>query len=244
MLRVVVVGASGGIGSALSQHLAADARVGTLHATSREPSTLPAPTTASATVRQHALDATDAQAVATFADSLHSDEGPIDWVINCAGLLHDTPYMPEKSIGSLEAAFFEQNLRVNCLSSLLLARYLHPRLTTTSSGLFAAISARIGSIEDNRLGGWYSYRCSKAALNMALKTLSIEWQRSKPNIKVLALHPGTTDTALSRPFQRNVPTGKLFSAEKTAALLAARLFEAVDLPSGRFIDYEGREIPW
>ena len=130
------------------------------------------------------------------------------------------------------------------MSSLLLAKYAGPKLKRSERGIFAALSAKVGSIEDNRLGGWYSYRASKAAANMVLKNLSIEWQRTAPNIRVLALHPGTTDTNLSRPFQSRVKPEKLFSPEKVAELLLKQLDQSHANPSGRFIAYDGEELPW
>ena len=117
-------------------------------------------------------------------------------------------------------------------------------LKRSPAGVFAAISAKVGSIEDNRLGGWYSYRCSKAALNMALKTLSIEWQRKCPAVCVVSLHPGTTDTALSKPFQSHVPAASLFSPEKTAGFLVDRLAALRAEDSGSFLAFDGEALPW
>jgi len=108
----------------------------------------------------------------------------------------------------------------------------------------AVISAKVGSIQDNRLGGWYSYRASKAALNMAIKTISLEWQYKVPNCCVAALHPGTTDTQLSAPFQANVAIKKLFSADQTAALLIDVIDNLNSKNSGRFWNWDGKEIPW
>jgi len=108
----------------------------------------------------------------------------------------------------------------------------------------AVVSAKVGSIEDNRLGGWYSYRCSKAALNMAIKNISIEWRRRSPNVCVTSLHPGTTDTRLSAPFQRNVPDGKLFSCDHTAQCLVDVVSRLQLSDSGKFLAYNGEELPW
>ncbi len=191
-------------------------------------------------VRWSQLDPTDASAVAQWMDQV----GELDWLINCVGFLHDEEHGPEKSIRQFDAAHFHKSMAVNCLPTLLLGTHAQAALKASTAGIFATVSARVGSIEDNRLGGWYSYRASKAALNMALKCLSIEWQRTAKRIRVAALHPGTTDTALSEPFQQNVPEGKLFSADKTAAYLIERLDELHDYQSGRFIAYDGEEIPW
>jgi NAD(P)-dependent dehydrogenase (short-subunit alcohol dehydrogenase family) len=110
--------------------------------------------------------------------------------------------------------------------------------------LLATVSARVGSIEDNHLGGWYSYRISKAALNMALKTLSIEWQHSHPRGCVAALHPGTNDTALSKPFQANVAAKDLFDPAYTASMLVALLTGLKPVDSGRFWAWNGEILPW
>ena len=110
--------------------------------------------------------------------------------------------------------------------------------------VFASISARVGSIGDNRLGGWYAYRGSKAAQNMFTKTLAIEWARSRRNVICVALHPGTTDTDLSRPFQANVPPQKLFSTERTVAQLLAVIDRLTPADSGRFLAWDGTEIAW
>lgn len=168
----------------------------------------------------------------------------LDWLINAAGILHNEQSQPEKSIAVFEEDWFLETLRINTMSSLLLGKHFQGALKKSELGIFAAISARVGSINDNQLGGWYSYRISKAALNMALKTLSIEWRRKVPECCVALLHPGTTDSALSEPFQKNVPEGKLFSADKTAGLLLGVLDKLSPEQTGRFWAYDGEEIPW
>jgi len=245
MKRVAVVGASGGIGAALVDALATRGDVEELHATHhRSPlaGALASVSTFGGEVKlvRHALDATDESAVARFMEEI----GEIDWLINCVGMLHDAEHGPEKSIGQFSTTHFERSMRINCLPTLLLGKYAQRALCNSERGVFATISARVGSIADNRLGGWYSYRASKAALNMSLKCLSIEWRRTARNIRVVALHPGTTATSLSAPFQKNVPEGKLFPPEKTAGLLLARLDELQAGNSGRFIAWDGEELPW
>lgn len=245
MKRVAVVGASGGIGAALVAALADRDDVDTVHATHHRSPAAGALASVStfgskASLVRHALDATDESAVAGFMD----DIGEIDWLINCVGMLHDGEAGPEKSISQFAPAHFEQSMRINCLPTLLLGKHAHRNLRHSERAVFATISARVGSIADNRLGGWYSYRASKAALNMSLSCLAIEWRRTAKNIRVAALHPGTTDTPLSAPFQKNVPEGKLFTPEKTARLLLARLDELHAGDSGRFLAWDGEELPW
>jgi len=130
------------------------------------------------------------------------------------------------------------------LPSLLLAKHLHSKFRHGRPGVFATVSAKVGSIEDNRLGGWFSYRASKAALNMCLKTLAIEWRRSLPNVAVAALHPGTTDTALSVPFQHNVPPEQLFTPRQSVDYLVEVLDGLKPAQSGQFLAFDGEELPW
>ena len=117
-------------------------------------------------------------------------------------------------------------------------------LAHADRAVFASLSARVGSIEDNRLGGWYAYRASKAAQNMYTRTLAIEWARSRRNVICVALHPGTTDTDLSRPFQGNVPEGKLFGVERTVAQLLAVIDRLQPADTGQFLAWDGERIPW
>ena len=243
--RVAVVGASGGIGAALVAALAGREDIGVIHATRHR--SLAGGSLASVAahasgcaLHHHALDATDERGVAEFM----AEVGELDWLINCVGMLHDADNGPEKSIRQFEAEHFRRSMEINCLPTLLLGRHAGEALRGSDAGVFATVSARVGSIEDNGLGGWYSYRASKAALNMSLKCLAIEWARTRKRVRVAALHPGTTDTGLSEPFQANVPEGKLFSPERTAGYLLDRIDELHEGPSGRFLAWDGEEIPW
>lgn len=244
-LRVALVGASGGIGAAMLDALSARDDVGQLYATyHRSPAGSALGSVANfggdTHIQWSALDVTDEAAVAAWLD----ETGQIDWLINCVGMLHTESSGPEKSITAFDPEHFAHSMKINCLPTLLLGKYARSALKSSPQGVFVTVSARVGSIADNRLGGWYSYRSSKAALNMALKCLAIEWARNTPNVRVCALHPGTTDTRLSKPFQKNVPEGKLFSAEKSAALLLEQIAQLHAYDSGRFIAYDGAEIPW
>lgn len=172
----------------------------------------------------------------------------LDWLVNCAGILHKADQGPEKSIREFDANFFYHNIQINCLPTLLLAKHANAiyrrQKSEASIKIFATVSAKVGSIEDNRLGGWYSYRASKAALNMSLKNLSIEWQRQLPNVCVASLHPGTTDTQLSKPFQKNVAAGALFDSDFTASKLIHILGSLSAEQTGRFWSWDGTELPW
>lgn len=245
MLTIAIVGASGGIGAAILEQLAERQDVGLIHATYHHSlaggSVGSVAGFASETkVRWSKLDAREDEQVREWMLSV----GSADWLINCAGMLHDGTHGPEKSISALSADHFANSMAINCLPTLLLGKYARNVLKDADQGVFATISARVGSIADNRLGGWYSYRASKAALNMSLKCLSIEWARTAKSLRVAALHPGTTDSRLSQPFQKNVPEGKLFAPEKTASLLIEQIERLHEHNSGCFIAYDGEEIPW
>lgn len=177
----------------------------------------------------------------------HSDH--IDWVINCVGLLHTKQSQPEKALRQLETAFFLENMQVNALASMLIAKHIKPLLkhaerSDEHPAIFATISARVGSITDNELGGWYSYRMSKAALNMGMKNLSIEWERALKDVCVVVMQPGTVNTQLSAPFQGNVKEGHLFSPAYSAEALLEVLSQMTAKQSGSFVDWAGELIPW
>lgn len=188
----------------------------------------------------HQLDIRDGENIRLLANDFEA----IDWIVNCAGYLHGALGGPEKSIKSIDADFLIENINVNTLPTLHLARYFAAALKRSNAPLLATVSARVGSIEDNRLGGWYSYRISKAALNMALKTLSIEWKHSHPKGCVAALHPGTNDTPLSKPFQANVAAENLFDPAYTASHFVTLLARLDPGQSGKFWSWDGDIIPW
>jgi NAD(P)-dependent dehydrogenase (short-subunit alcohol dehydrogenase family) len=161
-------------------------------------------------------------------------------------MLHDatTGMAPEKRLADVRADTLAASFAVNAYGPLLVAKHFERLLAHREQAVFASISARVGSIGDNRLGGWYAYRGAKAAQNMFTKTLSVEWARSRRNVICVALHPGTTDTDLSRPFQANVPPEKLFSVERTVRQLLEVVERLTPADTGRFLAWDGREIPW
>ena len=235
--NVVIAGASGGIGNALVGALQADARVGKVAALSRKPMRSPIPG-----LDNHVLDFSDETAIASVARACAA-AGPIDLVIVATGILHREPDIgPEKRIADVNANSMNEVLNVNTVIPALLAKHFLPYLRRDAKSAFAAISARVGSISDNRLGGWVSYRASKAALNMVIKTFAIEQSRSHPDSVVVTLHPGTTDTRLSRPFQRNVPQDKLFTPEFVADRLITVLNELTTEDTGSFFAWDGSRI--
>lgn len=234
--RIIVVGANGGIGSrlleALLQRYPSAAFEASYH---RQRGEIDDPR-----VRWRRIDVRDEDTIAGWAAEIER----VDWLLNCVGFLHGDAGWPEKSIHVLQADFLLENVRVNTLPTLLLAKHFDAAFKAGPAPLLATISARVGSIEDNRLGGWYSYRISKAALNMALKTLSIEWRHRHPRGCVAALHPGTNDTALSKPYQLRVTPENLFDPADTADSLLSLLAGLEPSASGNFWAWDGERIPW
>lgn len=165
-------------------------------------------------------------------------------MIVASGLLHDGAHQPERDWRQIEADWMLENFRVNAVLPALVARHFLPRLRREAPAVMAVLTARVGSIADNRLGGWHSYRASKAAANQLVKTLSVELTRKNPAAVIVALHPGTVDTPLSRPFQRNLPEGRLFSAERAAAQLWQVIDALGPADTGRFLDWAGQPVPW
>ena len=235
-MNALVLGGSGGIGRAFVEQMSRKSGIERIHATwnSHEPDS------GDSKVSWYRLDATREEEIEGLCRQL----GEIDISINAIGMLHDDQYGPEKSTRQISADYFSRSIEINTLPTLLLARHLAPNLKHKRPAHFATVSARVGSIEENYLGGWYSYRASKAALNMILKTLSIEWKRSLPNVVVSALHPGTTDTALSKPFQKQVPPGNLFTTAQSAAYMMQVLQGLSPKDSGNFWSFDGERLPW
>ena len=158
--------------------------------------------------------------------------------------MHSDSFQPEKRLEDFDALAFQQVITANTLTPMLWVQKLIPILTGKSSCKLVVFSARVGSISDNNLGGWYSYRASKAALNMMLKTASIELARRAKNIKVISFHPGTTDTPLSKPFQKNVPASKLFTSEFVAKQLLKIVKETEIDNTASYLDWQGKTIDW
>ncbi|MDJ0943966.1 MAG: SDR family NAD(P)-dependent oxidoreductase [Kiloniellales bacterium] len=236
----MVVGASGGLGHAFVEALLEDPALRGLLACSRADPCLSHPKAA-----WQQMDLEDEASIATAAEAAESVLGPLHLVIVASGLLHDgAGLQPEKTWRSLEAEALERSYRVNAVGPALLAKHLLPRLDRSRKSAFAVVTARVGSISDNQLGGWYAYRASKAAANMLVRTLSIELARRNPGALCVALHPGTVDTPLSRPFQRGVPEGKLFSPAKSARHLLDVLDRLGADDSGQLYAWDGQRIPF
>ncbi|EZP49012.1 MULTISPECIES: SDR family oxidoreductase [unclassified Sphingomonas] len=227
MSAAVVIGASGGIGAALHAALVDEAAYAPVHALSRS--------------GEAPIDITDEASVAAAAARIAAGPPP-SLVILATGLLHDARHGPEKSYRDFDPAWLETVLRVNAIGPALVAKHLLPLMPRQGRTVFAVLSARIGSISDNRLGGWYGYRMAKAALNQLVRTLSVEERRRNDRAILVGLHPGTVDTALSKPFQANVRPGTLFTPDRAAS----QLLDVIDglgvTDSGKLFDFEGKEV--
>lgn len=227
----VVIGASGGIGGAFEAALIEEGAFAAVHGFAR-----------SRGGAQH-LDLLDEGSIAAAAAYVAKGPPP-SLVIVATGLLHEGDHGPEKSLRDLDPAWLAKVHAVNAIGPALVAKHFLPLIPKAGRSVFAMLSARIGSIADNRLGGWHGYRASKAALNMLMRNLAIEEQRRNDRAIVVALHPGTVDTALSRPFQAHVAAGKLFDAERAALQLLDVIEELKPHDSGKLFDFEGLEIPF
>ena len=238
-LNVAVIGASGAIGAEFVRQLADDERVTRIHAFARSPLQSPGNKVVAGTI-----DIRDAGSVDSAADTLETDE-KLDLVIVATGILHrGDAVRPEKTLGDIDSEAMTELFTVNAIGPALVARAFLPHMRRGSKAVFAALSARVGSIADNRLGGWGSYRSSKAALNMILKTLSIEHARRFPDAVIAGLHPGTVDSALSAPFQRRVPDDKLFSPALSVGHMLSVIDRLTPANTGGFFAWDGASIDY
>jgi NAD(P)-dependent dehydrogenase (short-subunit alcohol dehydrogenase family) len=233
----VIIGASGGIGRALAERLRSDQAYERVIALSRR---LSAGWTRADWIQ---ADIRDESTLAAAAARLGAMGQPTR-IIVATGQLHGSGLVPEKSMRALSLESLTALFTVNAAGPALVAKHLLPLTPRDRPSLFAALSARVGSIGDNQLGGWYAYRASKAALNMLIRTLGIEHRRTHPLGTCVALHPGTVDTALSAPFQSGVPAGKLFTSEQAASALLAVMDGLGPEANGGFYAWDGTPIPW
>jgi len=235
----LITGAGGGIGAAVVDALLASPRPGRVIAVSRQPTSRN-----DERFEGLALDLATPEGRAGLAH--HLDGRPLHLLFNAIGLLHDEGHgiHPEKRLDDLDPQAMAQLFEINAILPAMLLQALQPVFKGHHPALVASLSARVGSIEDNRLGGWYAYRASKAAHNMLMRTAAVELRRLNRQSTVVCLHPGTTDTALSAPFQARVPEEKLFSPAFVAERLLAVLDERFPEESGSFFDWAGEPVAW
>lgn len=220
----MIIGARGGIGAALADLLEQDSNYAQVIRLHRESTPL--------------LDITDEASIAAAAASLTDTHPPISMVIVATGLLHSTQKGPEKSLRELDPDWMIENFRINAVGPALVAKHFLPIMSKQGPICFAALSARVGSISDNRLGGWHSYRASKSALNMFIRNIAIEWQRKNPQSVIVSLHPGTVETALSAPFKGN-PAHERFTPARAAGQMLNVLHGLKPEQSGQIFAYDG-----
>ncbi len=234
--RVAVFGAAGGIGAALVNQLASDPRCAAVYVGARR-----ALDTAGK-LRPFQFNLEDERTIESAA-RLFEAGGPLHLVLVATGALHRHDMQPEKSWRALTPEALGRAFAINATGPALIAKHTLDRLSHEHKAVFAALSARVGSISDNRLGGWHAYRASKAALNMLVKCCSIELSRRNSSAICIALHPGTVDTALSQPFQRGVAPEKLFSPENSAKKLIAVLERLEPGDTGACFAWDGQRVP-
>ncbi len=226
--NIAVLGSSGAIGKAFSKLLS-----------KRYPNASIFPFSRSS--EYGVVDYKNENSIAKIAE-IAAKKKPLDLIIVCNGILHDNEFQPEKSLKDLSAKKFHQIFEVNTIIPALIAKYFLPKLNKKHPSIFAALSARVGSISDNRLGGWYAYRASKSALNMIIKNASIEISRINKNAIIVGLHPGTVDSNLSKPFQRNIAKESLFTPEYATEKLLEVLENLNVEHTGKCFAWDGKEI--
>lgn len=239
----LVIGAGRGIGLEFVRQILNADRCDRLYATYRDPQSSLLDI---ADPRLHCLplDITVEDQIAATIGSIQAETPVLHTVINCVGVLHTSTMQPEKRLQQINPEQLLYYFQVNSLPMILLAKHLQPLFKHRDRAIFASLSAKVGSIGDNHLGGWYGYRASKTALNMFMHTAALEYKRTCPRAIVVSLHPGTTDTQLSQPFQRNVPPEKLFPVERTVQQLLAVLDGLQESDSGEFFNWDGSRLPW
>ncbi|MEH2392998.1 MAG: SDR family NAD(P)-dependent oxidoreductase [Nostoc sp.] len=247
-VNALIVGANRGIGLGFVKILLENDRIAKVYATYRQPESA---SDLIALAGEHfqrliclEMDITDELQIVEAIQKIHTKVDKLHLVVNCVGLLHEDNLQPEKSLRQINSENLLRYFQINSIGAVLLAKHLLPLFRHGERSVLATISAKLGSIGDNQLGGWYGYRASKAALNMLMRTAAIEYKRSCPKALIVTLHPGTTDTRLSHPFQRNVPAEQLFSVERTVTQLLAVIEQLQEGDSGQFFSWNGSRLPW
>jgi NAD(P)-dependent dehydrogenase (short-subunit alcohol dehydrogenase family) len=235
MKSVAVIGSSGAIGSAFISSYLEDETIENIISFSRS-----SPTNPNKRVKHFCIDIEDEASIEEAAANLNGLT--LDEIIIASGLLHTENFGPEKSIKDLKAENILKVLKVNTVGPAIIGKYFLPLLNKDSKSVMAFLSARVGSISENKLGGWYSYRASKSALNQIIKNFSIEVKRSNPNAVIIGLQPGTVESKFSEPFKKNVKEGNLFSAEYSVGMLKKVVDSSTSGDSGKLIGWDGIEI--
>ncbi len=238
-LTVVLAGASGAIGSALLQQLLTQTNVKQVYVVQRTRMEFEDPR-----VRVIVCDITEQADLDVLSSRLSADGAAVNLLMNATGLLHDGDLKPEKALSQLQNTALQRSFMINAFAPVMLLKAVLPHFAKQIPAWVISLSAKVGSISDNRLGGWYSYRAAKAAQNQLFKTASIELKRSHPLTTCLQLHPGTVNSSLSRPFQSAVTQGKLFTPEYSAHQLLSVIANKTPVDTGTFWGWDNAHIPW
>ena len=234
--NIAITGVSGALGKAFVNNLAAIDVVETINVFSRSEENFH-----SEKIFAHLIDYKNEDEIIE-ASKISSAKNSLDLVIVANGILHNERVFPEKKISEITEEKFQEVFFVNTILPSIIAKHFIPKLSQNNQSIFAFMTARVGSISDNKLGGWYAYRASKAALNMVIKNLSIEVGRKNKNAVLVGLHPGTVVSNLSKPFQSNVPEKKLFTPDQSVNYLLKILFNLTIEDTGKIFAWNGDEI--
>ncbi len=223
----IVVGSGGGIGKALKNELLSGGIFKKVICFSKSNDLL--------------LDITNKNEIEKTTQELKTNKVKVNLLINAVGFLHDESFFPEKKISDIDPNYLIKSFKLNTIGHALIIKYFAPLFDKTEQSFLISLSARVGSITDNYLGGWFGYRASKAALNQIVKSASIELNRTKPNMILASIHPGTVYTKLSKPFIKET---NCFSASESAKKILKTIFRLNNSDSGKLLDYEGKIIPF
>lgn len=238
-IRAIVIGGSGGLGQQFVQQLCASSLCTSVWSTYRNNS----PTFSNPKLTWNSLDITDENSIQEWTNQMKESGFSPNFVLNCCGVLHtEQGIQPEKTWRHLNLEQMQQVFAINAFGPALLSKHIIPLMPRTNRAIFASVSARVGSISDNHIGGWYSYRASKAAHNMLIKTISIEAQRKRKELICVSLHPGTVDTALSQPYTKRYDPKKLFTPQQSCDYLSAVLQQLSPTDTGSFFAWDGQPI--
>ncbi|WP_020410742.1 SDR family NAD(P)-dependent oxidoreductase [Hahella ganghwensis] len=241
-LHIAVIGATGGLGKAFIEKLSQHPDTQAIYALSRQAPQWEQPSICPVTPIP--TDVTRQRSVESAFEQIHQSTNKLHLVINAVGILHNRSIQPEKGLQSFQQTEAHQVFQVNAYALPIIARYASPFLKHAEGSLFASLSARVGSINDNHLGGWYSYRASKAAHNMFLKTISLEWRYALRHTVCVALHPGTTKTPLSTPFISTNYPHRVLTPRESASYLLDVISRLTTKDSGSFYAWDGKIIDW
>lgn len=238
-LRVAVIGANSGIAKQIIQTIVDDNAVTEIWISTRG-----APELTHHKITHHFVDVEHEEQIKDWAREMKNAQFKPNLILNCLGILHTDSFGPEKTWRHLDYDAMRQVFAINAFAVPMLGKYLLPLISRQERVVFLSFSAKVGSIGDNRLGGWYSYRASKAAHNMFVKTLSIEAKMKYPQLCIAAYHPGTVDTKLSKPFTKRYPAEKLFSPARAVQEVCSVLSQLQPENSGNFFAWDGAELPF